>query len=172
MAGYAAHACSCTQARVSQAALLCPGAAAPTQVLAAAGLTEERGYVAAGQAYFIVDPAPANSQRFMAPLLEGLGYTMPAIRLPYWLVFSMACMGECLYHLLPERVGFRPMFTRNEIRKACITHYFSYEKAVRELQYHPKPNSAADYLPWFMERGYGRKGRRQAPGSLQQQRQG
>jgi nucleoside-diphosphate-sugar epimerase len=148
------------------------------QVLAATALTEEKHFVAAGEAYFITDPSPSNSTAFMQPLLEGLGYSLPSRRLPYWLMLWLAYWSEWAYVLLPKRLGFEPLFTRNEIRKAAVTHYFSCDKAKNQLGYQPEQRSVADeYLPWFIERGYGAKGKGKqgevgltaAPGKQQQQ---
>jgi nucleoside-diphosphate-sugar epimerase len=124
-------------------------------VLAAAALTAEKHYVAAGEAYFITDPQPSNSTAFMQPLLEGLGHTMPSTRLPYWLMYWLAHASEWAYVLLPRRLGFEPLFTRNEVRKAAVTHYFSCDKAKNQLGYKPEQRSVEEYLPWFLEHGYG-----------------
>jgi nucleoside-diphosphate-sugar epimerase len=129
-------------------------------VLAATALTEEKHFVAAGEAYFITDPSPSNSTAFMQPLFEGLGYPLPSRRLPYGLMLWLAYWSEWAYVLLPKRSGFEPLFTRNEIRKAAVTHYFSCNKAKNQLGYQPEQRSVADeYLPWFIERGYGAKGK-------------
>ncbi|WIA21003.1 hypothetical protein OEZ85_005339 [Tetradesmus obliquus] len=125
------------------------------QVLAAAALTEEKHYVAAGESYFITDQAPVNSTAFMQPLLEGLGYTMPKTRLPLWLVCWLAWASEWAYFLLPRRLGFEPLFTRNEVRKAAVTHYFNCDHAKYQLGYKPEQRSVDEYLPWFLERGCG-----------------
>jgi nucleoside-diphosphate-sugar epimerase len=123
-------------------------------VLAVTALTEEKHFVAAGEAYFITDPEPSNSTAFMQPLLEGLGYRMPNRRLPIWLMLWLAYAAEWAYALLPRRLGFEPLFTRNEVRKAAVTHYFSCDKAKNQLGYKPEQRSVSEYLPWLRERGY------------------
>jgi nucleoside-diphosphate-sugar epimerase len=135
-------------------------------VLAATALTEEKHFVAAGEVYFITDPSPSNSTAFMQPLLEGLGYHMPSRRLPYWLMLWLAYAAEWAYVLLPKRLGFEPLFTRNEVRKAAVTHYFSCDKAKNQLGYKPEQRSVEEYLPWFIERGYGVKGNSKQQGEV------
>ncbi|KAF8056830.1 sdr42e1 [Scenedesmus sp. PABB004] len=119
------------------------------QVLAAAALRAPGGGAAAGQAYFIVDPSPTSSQDLLRPLLEGLGYSMPSLTLPYWLMYFLAWCMELAHTRLPAPL--RPgvlLLTRSEVRKAGVTHWFSCDKARRDLGYNPQPHSAAEYLPW------------------------
>lgn len=86
-------------------------------VLAAEGLTAERGRVAAGQAYFISDDAPVNNFEFFRPLVEGLGHPMPTLRLPLRLVFCAAFLIELLHTLVWQLHNFQPLLTRCEVFK-------------------------------------------------------
>ncbi|KAF6255813.1 NAD(P) dependent steroid dehydrogenase-like protein [Scenedesmus sp. NREL 46B-D3] len=145
------------------------------QALAATALTAEKHFVAAGEAYFITDGQPFNSTTFIKPLLEGLGRPMPNRRLPYWRMYWLAYASEWAYALLPRRLGFQPLFTRNEVRKAAVTHFFSCDRAKNQLGYKPEQRSVTEYLPWLLERGYGAgkqaDARQGAANSKQHQRQ-
>uniref|UniRef100_A0A4W4GGB9 Short chain dehydrogenase/reductase family 42E, member 2 n=1 Tax=Electrophorus electricus TaxID=8005 RepID=A0A4W4GGB9_ELEEL len=57
-------------------------------VLAAEGLSPERGCVANGQAYFINDGESVNLFEWLIPLFERLGHSPPLIHLPVSLVYS------------------------------------------------------------------------------------
>ena len=42
-----------------------------------------------GNAYFISDGAPVNNFLFFKPLVEGLGYSYPTVRVPLSMVYYM-----------------------------------------------------------------------------------
>ena len=119
------------------------------------------GAVAAGRAYFLHDDSPQsaaiNNFEFFRPLVEGLGYSLPTLRLSHRLVYCLAWGLECVAAaLLPVADLSRVfMLTRAEVHKAGRTHTFSVERARRELGYAPWRRSWAPVVRWFLERGHG-----------------
>lgn len=105
--------------------------------LAGKALSEEKCYVAAGQAYFISDDAPINTFSFFGPLITGLGYPMPSIRLSISVIYFVAFLTEWLHYLISYVYNFQPLLTRTEVYKTGVTHTFSIEKAAKQLGYRP-----------------------------------
>uniref|UniRef100_A0A8D0BH03 Short chain dehydrogenase/reductase family 42E, member 1 n=1 Tax=Salvator merianae TaxID=96440 RepID=A0A8D0BH03_SALMN len=126
-------------------------------VLAAEALGESKNHKAAGQAYFISDGRPVNNFEFFRPLVEGLGYTFPTSRLPLWLVYYFALLTEMVHFMVGRFYNFQPLLTRTEVYKTGVTHYFSLEKAKRDLGYEPCQHSLKDVVEWFKSQGRGRK---------------
>ncbi|KAG7317364.1 hypothetical protein KOW79_019662 [Hemibagrus wyckioides] len=119
-------------------------------VLAAEGLSPERGCVANGQAYFINDGESVNVFDWMTPLFERLGYTRPLIRLPVSLVYSAAFLMEQL-HLAVRPVMETPLLlTRNEVRNIAVSHTFRIEKARKELGFSPKKYTLTDSVEQYL----------------------
>ncbi len=50
-----------------------------------------------GRAYFISDGEPINNFVFFRPLIEGLGYTYPTLRIPYALAMRTAHLIEIVH---------------------------------------------------------------------------
>eukprot|EP01136_Pigoraptor_vietnamica_P008038 Opistho-1_new@42881 len=101
------------------------------------------GAPAAGQAYFVSDNSPVNNFEFFRPLLEGLGYKFPTLRLPFSLVYAVAWVIELLHWAAsPLGINFQPLLTRGEVNKTGVTHYFKPDKARRELGYEPQVTMA------------------------------
>ncbi|KAM9481384.1 short-chain dehydrogenase/reductase family 42E member 1 [Clarias gariepinus] len=125
--------------------------------LAAEALTDKRQHRADGQAYFISDGRPINNFEFFRPLVEGLGYTFPKLRLPVSLVYFFAFLTEMLHSVIGRVYNFQPLLTRAEVYKTGVTHYFSMEKARAELGYNPKEYDLGEVVEWFRSRGHGKK---------------
>ncbi|XP_055992799.1 short-chain dehydrogenase/reductase family 42E member 1 [Sorex fumeus] len=125
-------------------------------ILAAEALTDRKGHVAAGQAYFISDGRPVNNFEFFRPLVEGLGYPFPSVRLPLALVYGLAVLTEWAHSTLGGLYNFQPFLTCTEVYKTGVTHYFSLEKARKELGYEAQPRDLQDVVAWFRVRGHGR----------------
>lgn len=125
--------------------------------LAAEALTAERQYSAAGQPYFISDGRPVNNFEFFRPLVEGLGYPFPKLRLPISLVYFFAFLTEMIHYLIGHVYNFQPLLTRTEVYKTGVTHYFSMAKAKAELGYEPKEHNLDEVVQWFRCRGHGRR---------------
>lgn len=97
---------------------------------------------AAGEAYCISDDHPINNFEFLRPLCVGLGYPhVFAFWIPMWIMFHLAWLLELLRLVLMwatgDRLTFQPILTRAEVAKVAVTHYFSMDKAKRDLGYAP-----------------------------------
>ena len=87
-----------------------------------------------GRAYFVTDNHPLPLFEFMRPLIEGLGYKIPKINIPYRPVLLFLRLWQYLHF----RVGLpAPPFTPHEIRKLAISHVASSEAANRDFGYQP-----------------------------------
>ncbi|KAG8562818.1 hypothetical protein GDO81_015828 [Engystomops pustulosus] len=130
---------------------------ASAHILAAKGLTEEKSYIAAGQAYFIADANPIDNFQFFRPFIEGLGYKFPSFRVPLFFIYFMSYLTEWLHFLIRPICNFQPLLTRAEVYKTGVTHYFSIDKAKKELEYEPKSYTMQEVVEWYKTRGYGKK---------------
>lgn len=120
-------------------------------------LSEKNDRVAAGQAYFISDCKPVNNFEFFRPLVEGLGYTYPTLRVPLNLVYFVAFIIEMVHSLVGRIYNFQPLLTRTEVYKTGVTHYFNNGKAKRELGYQPTIQNEMDpVVEWFKSKGHGK----------------
>ncbi|NP_001032779.2 short-chain dehydrogenase/reductase family 42E member 1 isoform 2 [Danio rerio] len=126
-------------------------------LLAADALTEKQQCRAAGQAYFISDGRPVNNFEFFRPLVEGLGYSFPTLRLPISMIYFFAFLTEMVHFVVGRIYNFQPLLTRTEVYKTGVTHYFSMRKAREELGYEPKLYDLEDVVQWFQARGHGKK---------------
>ncbi|XP_043562593.1 short-chain dehydrogenase/reductase family 42E member 1 isoform X1 [Chiloscyllium plagiosum] len=126
-------------------------------ILASEALTGRKNHIAGGQAYFISDGKPVNNFEFFKPLVEGLGYKYPTIRLPLRLVYFVAFLTEIIHFCVGSIYNFQPFLTRTEVYKTGVTHYFSLQKARKELGYNPQEHNLGDVVEWFKTRGHGRK---------------
>ncbi|XP_069123999.1 short-chain dehydrogenase/reductase family 42E member 1-like isoform X2 [Argopecten irradians] len=132
-------------------------------LLAGEGLTEARGYVAAGQAYFLSDSCPVNTLYFYKPLIEGLGYDMPSLVIPVTLLYFFAFISEWVHFIVARVYNFQPLMTRTEVYKSCVTHYYSTDKAHRDLGYKPqKINNMIEVLEYYKKEGKMKKTRQQS----------
>ncbi|KAG7482794.1 hypothetical protein JOB18_030390 [Solea senegalensis] len=125
--------------------------------LAAEALTPEKQRRSAGQAYFISDGKPVNNFEFFRPLIEGLGYPFPKLRLPISLIYFFAFLTEMIHHLVGPFYNFQPLLTRTEVYKTGVTHYFSMGKAKVELGYEPQEYNLNEVVQWFKCRGHGKQ---------------
>ncbi|KAM6155215.1 putative short-chain dehydrogenase/reductase family 42E member 2 [Rhynchocyon petersi] len=106
-------------------------------VLAAEALTEAKGFVASGQAYYINDGESVNLFEWMTPLFEKLGYSPPWIQVPTSLVYLTATVMEYLHLALRPICSLPPLLTRSEVRSVAVTHTFQIAKARAQLGYSP-----------------------------------
>ncbi|KAI4788076.1 hypothetical protein KUCAC02_036080 [Chaenocephalus aceratus] len=125
--------------------------------LAAEALTSEKQHRSSGQAYFISDGRPVNNFEFFRPLVEGLGYPFPKLRLPVSLIYFAAFLTEMIHLLVGPVYNFQPLLTRTEVYKTGVTHYFSMAKAREELGYEPREYNLDEVVRWFRSRGHGKK---------------
>ncbi|KAF5828760.1 3-beta hydroxysteroid dehydrogenase/isomerase family-domain-containing protein [Dunaliella salina] len=125
---------------------------------AAQGLDQSKECIAAGQAYFVSDGAPMspiNNFTFFGQFVEGLGYTMPRLRLPWRFVLALS-MGNELLHLLLLPLGFSvPMLLcPAEVYKTAVTNFFKIDKAKEQLGYAPRAYSVHGALLWYAQNGF------------------
>lgn len=118
-------------------------------ILAAQHLVE--GGTAPGQAYFINDDDQVNVFDFAAPLIEAIGYKMPKLRLPYWLVHSVMVIWQELHFTLkfPE-----PPLPPLAVERVAVTNTFSVAKARTDLGYAPIYTTAQameQCIPFYKE---------------------
>lgn len=126
-------------------------------ILAAEALTAEKHHRSAAQAYFISDGQPVNNFEFFRPLVEGLGYSFPKLRLPITLIYYIAFLTELIHFVIGPFYNFQPLLTRTEVYKTGVTHYFSMAKAMSELGYKPQKYNLNEVVQWFINRGHGKK---------------
>ncbi|KAK2571853.1 Short-chain dehydrogenase/reductase family 42E member 1, partial [Acropora cervicornis] len=113
--------------------------------------------IAAGQAYFISDDYPVNNFEFFRPLIEGLGYSFPRIKLPISLIYMFAFLTEMVHFFVAKYIyNFQPLLTRTEVYKTAVTHYFSMEKARSHLGYNPQKYTLDGVIQHFKKTGHGR----------------
>ncbi len=93
--------------------------------------------VAAGQAYFITNGEPMPFWDFVRKVAARLGFPPIKYRVPKWVVWSIAAVKEGIDTLKGGTLSTEDGMTRFAIRYMCTHHYFSIEKARRELGYNP-----------------------------------
>lgn len=98
-----------------------------------------------GQAYFVSDDEPTNPVTWYRPIVEGLGYRWPSIRIPKPLAYAIAYVGEVAHYL----GGPFPMVTRRGVLSICEDASFRIDKAREHLGYEPR-TSAAEGIPALM----------------------
>lgn len=87
-----------------------------------------------GKAYFVTDGRPLPLFEFMRPLIEGMGYKVPKLDIPYRPVLALLRLWQYLHF----RIGLpAPFFSPHEIRKLAITHCASSAAAERDFGYRP-----------------------------------
>ena len=95
------------------------------------------GSKVSGQAYFVTNGEPRAFWEFVGQLLDGLGVARPAYRVPYPIAFSAAAFREGL-DALRGIATTEESLTRFTIRYLTTNHYFSIEKAMKDLDYRPR----------------------------------
>ncbi|KPK15879.1 MAG: NAD(P)H steroid dehydrogenase [Myxococcales bacterium SG8_38] len=103
------------------------------QALAAGGPES----IAAGQAYFITNGEPMPFWDFVRKVAARLGFPPIKYRVPKGLVYAIAAVKEGIDTLKGGTLNAEDGLTRFAIRYMCTHHYFSIEKARRELGYSP-----------------------------------
>ncbi|WP_395682310.1 hopanoid-associated sugar epimerase [Inquilinus sp.] len=88
----------------------------------------------------------------LAEIATLVGRKAPKIRLPLGPIWAVAVVAETVSRF----TGKEPMVTRDALRMARKTMYFSSDKARAALDYQPRParQALADALGWFRENGY------------------
>jgi dihydroflavonol-4-reductase len=111
-------------------------------------LAMERGAV--GERY-ILGGENMSLRALLGLVAAATGRRPPSIRLTHELVWPVAGAMEALARVLP----FEPPVTRDHLRMARKTMFFSSAKAIRELGYQPRPAAEAvrDAVAWFRANG-------------------
>lgn len=111
-------------------------------------LALERGrigesYILGGENYLLGD--------LFRMVAEIAGVAPPRIRLPQEVIWPVAIASEWL----SRRFGIEPRVTREMLAMSRKKMFFSSDKAIRELGYHPRPAREAvkDAIDWFRETG-------------------
>jgi nucleoside-diphosphate-sugar epimerase len=104
-------------------------------LLAADKLTE--GGPAAGQAYFVTNGEPMAFWEFVGRVLDGIGHPRPKLRVPYPIAYGAAAVREWADAVRGIPTSEESL-TRFAIRYLTTHHYFSHEKATRDLGYRPR----------------------------------
>lgn len=95
-----------------------------------------------GQAYFVTDDEPTNPVAWYRPIVEGLGYRWPSIRIPRPLAHAIAYVSEVAHYL----GGPFPTVTLRGVRSICEDASFRVDKARTHLGYEPR-TTAAEGIP-------------------------
>ncbi len=93
--------------------------------------------VAAGQAYFITNGEPMPFWDFVRKVAARLGFPPINYRAPKSLVYAIAAVKEGIDTLKGGTLSAEDGLTRFAIRYMCTHHYFSIDKARRDLGYDP-----------------------------------
>ncbi|KPK52599.1 MAG: hypothetical protein AMJ63_08945 [Myxococcales bacterium SG8_38_1] len=102
------------------------------EIRAAERLVE--GSPVCGQAYFLSDDTPINAGQFSIDLAKHMGLQVPLVRVPDPLARAVGTVWERFYQIFGAP---KPMFTLANVKLCDIDHYFSIEKAKRDLGYAP-----------------------------------
>jgi len=93
------------------------------------------GSALCGEPYFITDGNPINYFDFFRPIVEGIGFDFPSMKVPSPLLYAVMLVWEFLHWAakIPP-----PLLTALEVRKITISHYSRIEKAQRDFGWTPK----------------------------------
>jgi nucleoside-diphosphate-sugar epimerase len=95
---------------------------------------------AAGQAYFITNGEPIPFWGFVDRVLVALGHPKLKGMVPYSVAYAAAAIAEFWDTLKGGGINPENGLSRFAVRYMCTHHYFSIEKAKRDLGYAPKVN--------------------------------
>lgn len=96
------------------------------------------GSVAAGSAYFITNGEPMPFWDFVRKVVARLGFPPIKYAIPKSLMYAIAAVKEGIDTLKGGTLNAEDGLTRYAIHYMCRHHYFSIEKARRELGYNPE----------------------------------
>jgi hypothetical protein len=101
----------------------------------------------AGQTYFISDGTPIENFDFFRPLALARKRQFPTFGISTHTAHCLSWLLEDVYHI-SKLLSFPiyPLLTRAEVFKVGVTHYFSIDKAKKELGYAPKITSSVGAL--------------------------
>lgn len=96
----------------------------------------------AGQAYFVTNGEPMPFFGFVEKVIERLDLPKIKGRVPYAVAWTVAAIAEGVDTLRGGTLGRETGLSRFAVRYMCTDHYFSIEKARRDLGYEPKVSLA------------------------------
>ena len=91
-----------------------------------------------GRAYFVTNGEPIPFWDFVDRVLVARGDPKIRYRLPYWFAYGAAAMVEWSRAIRGRSSMPEDGFTRFAVRYMCTHHYFSIERAKKDLGYVPK----------------------------------
>ena len=92
------------------------------------------GSAVCGQAYFLSDETPMNAGEFSIELTKNMGLRVPLVRVPDRVARSVGAVWERVYQVFGAP---KPAFTVANVKLCDIDHYFSIDRAKRDLGYTP-----------------------------------
>ncbi|RMF15613.1 MAG: SDR family NAD(P)-dependent oxidoreductase [Candidatus Dadabacteria bacterium] len=96
------------------------------------------GSPVAGEAYFVTNGEPMPFFDFANKVLAALDLPQVRRSVPAWLAYGAAATVEFMDTLRGGTLGVETGMTRFAVRYMCTHHYFSIDKARRDLGYEPK----------------------------------
>ena len=102
------------------------------QLRAAERLVE--GSPVCGQAYFVTDGDPINTGMFSRTLVDDMGITARAVRIPGPVARALATAGERVFQIFGKP---KPLVSVVEVQLCLQDSFFSIERARRDLDYQP-----------------------------------
>jgi sterol-4alpha-carboxylate 3-dehydrogenase (decarboxylating) len=90
-----------------------------------------------GRAWFVTNNEPMSFWDFVDRVLVAVGRPKTSGRIPYRVAYAAAAMVEGLQALFGRDAGPEDGLTRFAVRYMCTHHYFSIERARRDLGYSP-----------------------------------
>ena len=91
-----------------------------------------------GQAYFITNGEPVPFFSFVERLLAALGHPPIRGRMPFWLAYAYAGVVEAVREFTSRQAAPEDGISRFAVRYLVTHHYFSIEKARRDLDWTPR----------------------------------
>lgn len=112
------------------------GNVAHAHLVAARDLLADRSR-AAGEIYLATDHPARNFFEFLAPIVEGVGFRMPARSLPFPVVWTAGALSELASWAIRPIRRVDPVLTRHSAEIVCRDFTFSGDKIRRDLGYAP-----------------------------------
>jgi sterol-4alpha-carboxylate 3-dehydrogenase (decarboxylating) len=94
----------------------------------------------AGEAYFVTNGEPTPFFDFVGRVLDRLNLPPIRGRVPFAVAYLVAAVAEGIDTLRGGTLNSENGLSRFAVRYMCLHHYFSIDKARRELGYDPKVN--------------------------------
>ncbi|PIK60499.1 putative short-chain dehydrogenase/reductase family 42E member 1 [Apostichopus japonicus] len=118
-------------------------------ILAADALCEHKNHISAGEAYIITDPKPQNQFVWMAEFVEAMGYSMPRLIIPVFVVLTIEVVETVMEVTL--------FLSRTELYQVCVTYHYKPDKARKQLGFVAVERGLEDTIEYYRARGHQRK---------------